>query len=731
MANRLASATSPYLLQHAQNPVDWWEWGPEAFAEAKRRDAPILLSVGYAACHWCHVMAHESFEDEEVAAVLGDGFVAVKVDREERSDVDAIYMGATQALSGSGGWPMTCVLTPDGRPFHAGTYYPRVRFLELLAAASAAWHGNRAEVEGFADRLTGALREHLGVDGGDGAGDEVAAGEVAAGAGGAAAAGAAHDGGAAHVGGAAHDAGALPLTDADLRDAVALLARDFDTTHPGFGTAPKFPPSAGLLHLLRHHERTGEPWAIEMAAGIGEAMARGGIHDQLAGGFARYSVDRAWIVPHFEKMLYDNAQLLRAYAHLAVAVRGRDASSSALFERAARGIVGFLRRDLRTGQGAFASALDADTPVAGGGAGVEGATYVWTPDEVREVLGAADGDLAAEILDVHAPGTFEHGTSVLRLQRDVAEVIEGRTGAPDAAVADPSGWFEEVQARLLAARDRRAQPARDDKVVTAWNGLAVAALAEAGTLLGEADWVAEAEDVARFLLDSHRVNGRWRRASIDGVAGAADAVTEDLGDLAEGLVALHRATGDRAWLDEARDVLDVALRAYAVDEGRPGEGGFYDVPPVPADGVPLLLRPRSLVDLAEPCGTSALAGALLGAATALDEVAMGEVAMGEGAVAVAASDEGAGSAATSGEPAGCDGAASDQPAGCDGAASGEAGDPDRSAQAARFRAAGEAALRLLAGASLAQPRFAGWALATAEAEALRRRRELEGPTATS
>ena len=531
MVNRLARVTSPYLLQHADNPVDWWEWGEEAFAEARRRDVPVLLSVGYAACHWCHVMAHESFQDEEVAAAVNGRFVAVKVDREERPDVDAVYMAATTATTGQGGWPMTCFLTPDAEPFFCGTYYPREVFLQVLDAVDDAWAQRRdavlhqgGQIAGVLGRLTRSLP-----------------GE--------------------------------PLDEAALDHAIALLTRDADPVNGGFGGAPKFPPSMTLEHLLRHHARTGDIAALSMAERTCEAMARGGINDQLAGGFARYSVDTAWVVPHFEKMLYDNAQLLRVYLHL------HRATGSPLAERVARETAGFLLTDLRTPEGGFASSLDADA------AGVEGLTYAWTPAQLAEVLGPDDGARAARVLSVTPDGTFEHGSSTLQLRTD----------------PDP-GWWAEVRGRLRSARSTRPQPARDDKVVTAWNGLAVAALAEAGTLLGEPAYLDAARECADLVLGTHLVDGRLRRTSRAGVAGAALGVAADYGDLAEGLLALHQATGHPRWLEAAGDLLEVALRRFA-DRA----GGFYDTAD---DADRLLARPKDPTDGVEPSGQSAIAGAL-------------------------------------------------------------------------------------------------------------------------
>ena len=537
MVNRLAESTSPYLLQHADNPVDWREWGEDAFAEARRRDVPILLSIGYAACHWCHVMAHESFEDEGVAEVLNASFVAVKVDREERPDVDAVYMNATTALTGHGGWPMTCVLTPDGDPFFAGTYFPREQFLSLLANVTRVWAEQRADVVASGAHIAGQLREMTAV------------GAPAA------------------------------ITDEVTASAVGTLRRHHDLARGGFGGAPKFPPSMVLQFLLRHHARTGDADALAMARGTCEAMARGGIYDQLAGGFARYAVDADWVVPHFEKMLYDNAQLLRTYTHL------WRATSEPLWRRIASETADFIVRDLGTSEGGFASALDADTLVDG--VGVEGATYAWTPDQLVEVLGEDDGRAAAALLSVTLDGTFEHGASTLQLRTD----------------PEDGPWWADARSRLLAARNERPQPARDDKVVTSWNGLAIAGLADAGVLLQRPDLVEAAVRCAEFVVTTHRVDGRLRRASRDGVVGASAGVADDHGNLAEGLLALHQATGDPRWLTTAGDLLDTALTHFRDDDGT--------VHDTADDAEPLFTRPRSQADNAEPAGVSSLAGAWL------------------------------------------------------------------------------------------------------------------------
>jgi uncharacterized protein len=541
VANRLAASTSPYLRQHADNPVDWWEWSEDAFAEARRRDVPVLLSVGYAACHWCHVMAHESFEDEATAALMNEHFVNVKVDREERPDVDAVYMEATQAMTGHGGWPMTCFLTPDGKPFHCGTYYPpRPRpgvpgFPELLRAVHEAWASRGDEVREAAGRITA----HLTAGGWK-------------------------------LTPSAVDAAALDA-------AVGKLAAEFDGRHGGFGDAPKFPPSMVLEFLLRHHERTGSAGALEMAVVTAERMARGGLYDQLAGGFARYSVDARWVVPHFEKMLYDNALLLRCYAHLA------RLSGSALARRVAEETGEFLLRELCTPEGGFASSLDADA------AGVEGSTYVWTRAELADVLGQDDGAWAASLFEVTRGGTFEHGASVLQLLDDPSDAVR----------------YESVRSRLLAARAGRVQPGRDDKVITAWNGLAITALAEAGAALRRTSWVDAAASAADLLLRLHLVDGRLRRSSRNGTIGSAAGVLEDHGALAMGLLALHQATASARWLTAALSLLDTALDRFA-EPGTPGR--FYDTAD---DAEPLVSRPRDPSDNASPSGASVLAEALL------------------------------------------------------------------------------------------------------------------------
>jgi uncharacterized protein YyaL (SSP411 family) len=534
-ANQLGAATSPYLRQHADNPVHWVEWSAEALAEAAARDVPILLSIGYAACHWCHVMAHESFADADVAAAMNAGFVCIKVDREERPDLDAVYMNATVAMTGQGGWPMTCFLTPDGRPFFCGTYYPRDGFLQLLAAVDETWRSRRAEVEQASDEIAGELRS-------------MAAGLTGGG----------------------------PTLTPELCDgAVAAILRDEDVARGGFGRAPKFPPSALLEALLRHHERTGASESLDTAQRTLHAMARGGVYDQLAGGFARYSVDPSWVVPHFEKMLYDNALLLRAYAHWAR--RTADPFARKVTRETAR----FIVDDLGAG-GMFTSSLDADTD------GVEGLTYVWTPAELREALGPDDGRWAADVFGVTDAGTFEHGTSVLRL------------------TADPQDGerFDRVRARLSEVRAGRPQPGRDDKVVTAWNGFAITALTEASVALGDPEWLDAATTCARAVVDLHVVDGRLRRASLGGRVGDSAAILEDHAALATGLLTLHQVTGDPHWLGVATDLLDAALEHFADAEA---EGRWFDTAD---DAEALLVRPADPIDGATPSGAALITEAL-------------------------------------------------------------------------------------------------------------------------
>ncbi|WP_327325738.1 thioredoxin domain-containing protein [Streptomyces sp. NBC_01210] len=542
MPNRLAHETSPYLLQHADNPVDWWPWSGEAFEEARKRGVPVLLSVGYSSCHWCHVMAHESFEDDATAVYMNEHFVNIKVDREERPDVDAVYMEAVQAATGQGGWPMTVFLTADAEPFYFGTYFPpesrhgMPSFGQVLEGVSAAWGERREEVGEVAGKFVRDLAGRSLAYGGDGVPGEE-----------------------------------------ELAQALLGLTREYDERHGGFGGAPKFPPSMAVEFLLRHYARTGAEGALQMAADTCEAMARGGMYDQLGGGFARYSVDREWVVPHFEKMLYDNALLCRVYAHL------WRATGSELARRVALETADFMVRELRTAEGGFASALDADSD-DGTGKHVEGAFYVWTPEQLREVLGGEDGRRAAEFFGVTEEGTFEEGASVLQLP----------DGEADA----------EIRERLLAARAQRARPGRDDKVVAAWNGLAIAALAEVGAYFERPDLIERATEAADLLVRLHMDSGaRLARTSKGGQVGANAGVLEDYADVAEGFLALAAVSGEGVWLEFAGFLLDIVVDQFV------GEGGeLYDTA---HDAERLIRRPQDPTDSATPSGWTAAAGALL------------------------------------------------------------------------------------------------------------------------
>ena len=547
MADRLSTATSPYLLQHAGNPVDWWPWSDAAFAEARRRNVPVLLSVGYSACHWCHVMAHEAFEDAQTAALMNENLVSIKVDREERPDVDAVYMAATQAMTGQGGWPMTVFMTPDREPFFCGTYFPREHFQRLVLGVANAWREDSGNVLEQAKRIAGALAERA----------------IAAGPGG--------------WTGEQPGAGVTRLMGA-CQAAVAGLEAGYDAQRGGFGGAPKFPPSMVLEFLLRHYERDpgdSGSLALRMAAATAEAMARGGIYDQLGGGFARYSVDAGWVVPHFEKMLYDNALLARVYAHL------WRRTGSGLARRVAAETCAWMIRELRTDQGGFASALDADSD------GEEGKFYAWTGGELTDVLGPGDGEYAAGEFGVTEHGTFEHGSSVLQLRADPADSVR----------------FERIRSALLAAREQRVRPARDDKIVAAWNGLAIAALAEAGLLLARPEFIAAARAAAEAIVGVHLTDGRLARTSRDGIAGNSPGVLDDYACVADGFLVLSGVTGEAGWLTIAGQLLGTALDRFG-----DGAGGFYDTAD---DGEQLIYRPADPADGPSPSGAFAVAGALL------------------------------------------------------------------------------------------------------------------------
>ncbi len=571
--NRLAGETSPYLLQHAHNPVDWYPWGPEALARAQAQDRPIFLSVGYAACHWCHVMERESFEDPATAADLDRDFVAVKVDREERPDIDAVYMAAVQAMTGSGGWPMSVFLTPDGRPFYGGTYFPPERrhglpsFRDVLAAVATAWRERRAAVEVSATELATALARAARA--------EAAAPSPAD---------------------AARSPAIPALTvpsgfePALLDRAVAALEAGFDPVHGGWGSAPKFPAPMTLEFLLRRAVG-GDHRALRMARRTLDAMADGGIRDQLGGGFHRYATDATWLVPHFEKMLSDSAQLARVYLHafqLTGERRYRAVAEEALAE---------LAREMRTADGAFATSLDADT------AGVEGATYTWTREEIVAALEA--GGIAAESIalfltayGVTGVGNWE-GRMILARSRSDAE-LAALEGLAEEEVGRRLG---SARSALLARRAGRAQPARDDKVLAAWNGLAIGAFADAAAALGSREAAAIATEAAEAVLRHLRTpDGRLRRSFRGGRASGAGGL-EDYTHLADGLLALYEATFDERWFTAARELADRVLRHFADPAG-----GFFDTPD---DGERLFLRPRGFQDNALPSGNAMAATVLL------------------------------------------------------------------------------------------------------------------------
>jgi uncharacterized protein YyaL (SSP411 family) len=517
--NRLADATSPYLLQHAANPVDWYEWGEDAFARARAEGKPLLVSVGYSSCHWCHVMAHESFEDPATASVMNELFVNVKVDREERPDVDAVTMEATVGMTGSGGWPTTVFMTPDGKPFYAGTYFPPEprhgipSFRDLLRAVDAAWRDRRSDVEQQAERIGEALRR-----------------------------------------GALGAPSSEPLTASLLAEAERGIARTFEPAFGGFGRAPKFPPASTLDLLLR---RGGEEALAMVTATLG-GMAAGGMYDLVGGGFHRYSVDDRWLVPHFEKMLYDNAVLASAYLHAwAVTGRGR-------YREVVEETLDYVLRELALPGGGLASAQDADTD------SVEGLTYTWTPEEAEAV------GLPAELLE-----PFEHGRFVVRGELDVA-----------------------LRARLLAERSQRPQPFRDEKALASWNGLALAALAEAGYRLERDDFVRAARGLGDFLLGPlSDADGRLLRSVREGRT-SGPGFLDDYANVAYGLLELHIATGELRWLLEAHRLALVAIELFADVE----HGGFFLSP---ADGDPRVPRTKDLQDTPIPSGNSMLAWVLL------------------------------------------------------------------------------------------------------------------------
>ena len=546
MTNRLADEASPYLRQHADNPVDWYPWGEEALRAAREADKPILLSIGYAACHWCHVMTHESFEDPATAAQMNRDFINVKVDREERPDLDSIYMGAVVAMTGQGGWPMTVALTPDGKPFFGGTYFPPTprygmpAFRQVLTSLADAWRDRRADVEGSAADVAAHLRQTT----------------LAAALGG---------------------GGAL---DADLLDqALNALLRSFDARLGGFGGAPKFPPSMTLEFLLHITAQRGDSMALHMAERTLEAMAHGGLYDQIGGGFARYSTDDRWLVPHFEKMLYDNALLARVYSH-AWQITGKP-----LYRRVVEETLDFVAREMRHAGGGFSSSYDADSE------GEEGKFYVWTAAEIRAALGDnAERFMAA--YGVSEAGNWE-GRNILNVAGGVDE--------------EQLAGLAEARQKLFDIRARRVSPGLDDKTLTAWNGLMLAAFADAGRALGRSDYIAVATANAGFLrARMRRDDGRLWRAWQPGLGdapGRFNAYLEDYACLADGLLALYAATFEPRWFAWARELAE-AMLAHFSDPA----GGFFDTSD---DHEELLHRPKDVQDNATPSGNSMAAHVLL------------------------------------------------------------------------------------------------------------------------
>jgi uncharacterized protein len=560
VANRLAHETSPYLLQHAHNPVDWYPWGEEALALARGEDKPILLSIGYSACHWCHVMERESFEDPAVAALMNERFVSIKVDREERPDLDSIYMRAVQLLTGRGGWPLTAFLTPDGRAFFGGTYFPpeprhgMPSFPQVLTAVSDAFRNRRDEVERGSGQLLEALK---GPESGDAGGLEQ--GEL--------------------------DARGKAI----LEHAVRFLAGQFDPTHGGFGPAPKFPQPTTLEVLLRQYHRAGDGEALDMAVRTLRGMARGGIRDHLGGGFHRYSVDGRWLVPHFEKMLYDNGLLARVYLHAFQITRDPE------LREGATSTLDYILEDLRGPEGGFHSARDADSE------GEEGLFYLWRPEEVDEILGKEEGELFRRAYDVSEVGNFE-GSNILHLPRSL-ESIATTEAIPLEELVESLRRSREA---LKEARTRREPPFRDEKVLVSWNSFALRALAEAGAVLGREDYLEAARANASFLLDALREGGRLRRTWKDGSA-KVPAFLEDYAGLGNALLTLHESTLEPRWLVDALDLAEQVIQLFWDED----EGIFYDSP---HDGEALVIRPRDIMDNATPSGNSLAVELLLRAA---------------------------------------------------------------------------------------------------------------------
>ncbi|MCB8942673.1 MAG: thioredoxin domain-containing protein [Ardenticatenaceae bacterium] len=554
MSNRLINETSPYLRQHADNPVDWYPWGEEALQRAQTEDKPILLSIGYAACHWCHVMAHESFEDEQTADLMNRHYINIKVDREERPDLDSIYMNAVVLLNnGQGGWPMTVFLTPDGKPFYGGTYYPPTprygmpSFPQLLHGIADFWHNRRAEVEKSVAEISQHLQRNVLVE----------------------------------------NMGQGQLEETIFPRALASLLQRFDQDKGGFGQAPKFPPSMTIEFLLRMRLQKGDGMALHMAEHTLKMMAYGGMYDQLGGGFARYSTDDEWLVPHFEKMLYDNALLARVYLH------AWQMTGEPLYKRIVAETLDFVVRELRHESGGFYSSYDADSE------GEEGKFYVWSAQEIRQVLGE-EAELFMRYYDVTEPGNWE-GHNILNMKLEPEEVAE-LLGLDVAAMEQR---LAAAKAKLYDVRARRVWPGLDDKVLTAWNGLMLAAFAEAGRVLQRPDYTAVASQNAQFLYDTMRgENGRLYRTWKAGSSAKYNAYLEDYAYLADGLLALYQNTFDERWFVWARELAEMMLEHFSDDHN----GGFYDTSD---DHEQLIQRPKDVQDNATPSASAMAAQVLL------------------------------------------------------------------------------------------------------------------------
>ncbi len=549
--NRLINETSPYLLQHAHNPVDWFPWGEEPFEIARREQRPILLSIGYSACHWCHVMEHESFENDDIAKLMNENFVNIKVDREERPDLDHIYMNAVQMMTQHGGWPMTVFLTPEGVPFYAGTYFPpedrhnMPGFPRVLISVADAFRERSQDIEQTAASVLNELKRLT---------EAIESNEL--------------------------------LTSELLDVAYRGIIRNYDSNNGGFGGAPKFPPAMTLEFLLHTLSRTGNNQALEIVSQTARKMAHGGIYDQLGGGFHRYSTDSRWLVPHFEKMLYDNALLSRLYLHFYQV--GGQPWARAIVE----GILDYVVREMTDPRGGFYSTQDADSE------GIEGKFFVWSLGEIQKLLGERDAALFAEYYNVTGEGNFE-GENILNVTREPLEVAR----AAGVSVGELSDALERGRKTLFAAREKRVKPARDEKVLAAWNGLMLASFAEAGAILDRPDYIQTARNNARFLLDKLRQDGLLLRTYKDGTA-KLNAYLEDYSFFIDGLLTLFEATGEIEWLEEALDITQTMIREFWDEQ----DGGFFFTGQSHEE---LIVRSKDFFDNATPSGNSVAADVLL------------------------------------------------------------------------------------------------------------------------